>query len=86
MFTYMTFLLPVTAALSAILMLPWWSFYFDVTPKIVVILMGAAVVFVMRRDWPAEESTAARPLRYFTMIAMAQAMRRALLRKTVASP
>ncbi len=70
----MTFLLPVTAALSAILILPWWSFYFDVTPKVVVILIGAALVFVMRREWPSDESPAASPLRYFTVIAVAQAM------------
>ncbi len=74
MFTYMTFLLPVTAALSAILILPWWSFYFDVTLKIVVILIGAALVFVTRREWPDDESREAAPLRYFTIIADAQAM------------
>ncbi len=38
----MDLLLPIVAAIVAILILPGWSFYFDVTPKIVVVLGGAA--------------------------------------------
>jgi O-antigen ligase len=43
----MTLLLPIVAALSAILLLPGWSFFFDVVPKVVVILVGAALVFLL---------------------------------------
>jgi len=38
----MKFLLPVTAALTAILILPGASFYFDVAPKATVVLIAAA--------------------------------------------
>lgn len=38
----MKFLLPVTAALTAILILPGASFYFDVAPKAAVVLVAAA--------------------------------------------
>ncbi len=46
---YMTLLLPIVAALSAILLLPGWSFFFDVVPKVVVILAGAALVFLPKK-------------------------------------
>jgi len=70
----MTLLLPIVAALSAILLLPGWSFFFDVVPKVVVILLGAALVFLFRGQWPADlrRDPAAKPLRYFTAIAAAQ--------------
>jgi O-antigen ligase len=45
----MTLLLPIVAALSAILLLPGWSFFFDVVPKVVVILLGAALVFLPKK-------------------------------------
>jgi O-antigen ligase len=69
----MTLLLPMVAALSAILLLPGWSFFFDVVPKVVVILIGAALVF-LPRGWVGVGETTARPLRYFGIIAAAQAM------------
>jgi O-antigen ligase len=67
----MTLLLPVVAALSAILILPGSSFFFDVIPKAIVILLGAALVFVLPRRWPAG-LLKSKPLRYFTIIAAAQ--------------
>src|SRR5579871_1189660 len=67
----MTLVLPIVAALSAILILPGVSFYFDVVPKVVVILLGAAAVFLVRRERPAAASA---PLRWFTMIVAAQAV------------
>src|SRR5437868_5849342 len=42
----MDLLLPIVAAIVAILILPGWSFYFDVTPKIVVVVAAAAVALV----------------------------------------
>lgn len=39
----MKFLLPVTAALAALLILPGASFYFDVVPKAAVVLIGASL-------------------------------------------
>jgi O-antigen ligase len=73
----MTLLLPIVAALSAILLLPGWSFFFDVVPKVVVILLGAALVFLLpRAKWPAHlwSDPAAKPLLYFAAIAAAQAI------------
>jgi O-antigen ligase len=67
----MTLLLPVVAALSAILILPGSSFFFDVIPKAIVILLGAALVFLLPRRWPAG-LLKSKPLRYFTIIAAAQ--------------
>ncbi len=71
----MTLLLPIVAALSAILILPGWSFFFDVIPKVVVILLGAALVFSLRWRWRAGllQTPASKPLRYFAIIAAAQA-------------
>jgi O-antigen ligase len=47
----MKFVLPVTAALAAILILPGVSFYFDVAPKAAVVLIGAALaVNLFKRD------------------------------------
>src|SRR5579872_1254216 len=42
----MDLLLPWVAALVAILIVPGWSFYFDVTPKVVMVLAGAALALV----------------------------------------
>src|SRR5580698_266092 len=47
----MPFLLPSMAALAALLILPGWSFYFEVTPKVAVILLAAAAAIPMIR-WP----------------------------------
>src|SRR5271170_6781367 len=52
----MAFLLPSVAALVALLILPGWSFYFEVTPKVVVILLGAAVAIPFLR-WPRTRRT-----------------------------
>jgi O-antigen ligase len=52
----MAFLLPSVAALVALLILPGWSFYFEVTPKVVVILLGAAVAIPFLR-WPQTRRT-----------------------------
>ena len=47
----MNFVLPMTAALVAILILPGASFYFDVAPKAAVVLVGAALaVNLLKRD------------------------------------
>jgi O-antigen ligase len=47
----MNFVLPVAAALVAILILPGGSFYFDVAPKAAVVLVGAALaVNLLKRD------------------------------------
>jgi O-antigen ligase len=70
----MTLLLPIVAALSAILILPGASFFFDVIPKVVVILAGAALVFVLPRRWPGVlwKAPHAKPLRLFTILATVQ--------------
>src|SRR5271155_3663332 len=47
----MNFLLPSVAALVALAIVPGWSFYFDVTPKIVIVLLGAAAAIPLLR-WP----------------------------------
>jgi O-antigen ligase len=65
----MDFLLPCVAALVAILILPGWSFYFDVTPKIVVVVAGAAVALAFLRRWPQPASPR---LRWFLGIVTAQ--------------
>jgi len=52
----MAFLLPSVAALVALLILPGWSFYFEVTPKVTVILVGAAAVIPFLR-WPQARRT-----------------------------
>jgi O-antigen ligase len=68
-------LLPVVAALAAILILPWWSFSFDIVPKVVVILAGAALVCLVPRKRPDfRGDPATGPLRWFAMIAAAQAI------------
>ena len=40
----MSLLLPIVAALVSLLILPGWFFYFDIVPKVVVVLFGAAAV------------------------------------------
>jgi O-antigen ligase len=72
--------LPAAAAISAILILPPWSFSFDIVPKVVVILAAAALVFVLphnvlphrRRDFMRDPG--AKSLRYFAIILAAQAI------------
>ncbi len=55
----MTFLLPIVAALAALLILPGWSFFFDVTPKVVVAVAGAALALVLPRKLPSPLPAAA---------------------------
>jgi len=42
----MKLVLPIVAALVSIIILPAWSFYFEVTPKVVVVLIGAALALL----------------------------------------
>ncbi|HEY6339955.1 MAG TPA: O-antigen ligase family protein [Bryobacteraceae bacterium] len=51
-------LLPVLAAMVPLIVLPWWSFYYDVTPRVVLILAGAAFVLLSPAFWrvPATRS------------------------------
>ena len=42
----MRVLLPVVAALVPAVILPGFSFYFDITPKIVILLLGVALSLV----------------------------------------
>jgi len=43
--------LPLLVAMVPLLILPRWSFYFDVVPRIVVLLAGAAVAMVWTGAW-----------------------------------
>ena len=59
----------MVAALSAILILPWWSFFFDLIPKAIVILVGAALVLgaipaavITLRSLNAHDAMALNPL------------------------
>jgi O-antigen ligase len=71
----LVFVLSAGAAISAILLLPPWSFSFDIVPKIVVILAAAALVFVLPYKRPdIMRDPAAKPLRYFAIILAAQAV------------
>lgn len=65
----MTLLLPIVAALVSLLIVPGWSFSFDVTPKVVVALMGAAVALVLTRQTPAPATD---NLKWFAILAGAQ--------------
>lgn len=66
----MTFLLPMVAALVVLLILPGWSLFFDVTPKVVVAMAGAAVVLVLPRKIPAPLPPR---LKWFGLLAALQA-------------
>jgi O-antigen ligase len=72
--------LPAAAAISAILILPPWSFSFDIVPKVVVILVAAALVFVLphnvlpHRRPGFMRDPGAKSLRYFAIILAAQAI------------
>ena len=52
----MNLLLPTVAALVSILILPWWSFSFDVIPKVAVALMGGCVAFILSWKWPVPQT------------------------------
>jgi O-antigen ligase len=66
----MDVLLPCVAALVAVLILPGWSFYFDVIPKIAVLLAATAIVLWTARRKPASPT---RPLKIFFAVLAAQA-------------
>lgn len=67
----MNLLLPVVAALVSILVLPGWSFFFDVVPKIVVAIAGAALALVLAREKPVPQP---RSSQWFGALIAAQAM------------
>jgi O-antigen ligase len=67
----MTVLLPIVAALVSLLILPAWSFWFDVTPKVVVALLGAALACILFRDWPAFQEPR---VKWFGILAAFQAV------------
>src|ERR1700722_3690203 len=67
----MTILLPVVAALVSLLILPGGSFWFDVTPKVVVALLGAALACVLFHDWPAFQQPR---VKWFGILAAFQAV------------
>lgn len=49
----MAILVPFVAVLIPILTLPFWLFYFDVTPKAAALLLGAAAAFLLPSNAPA---------------------------------
>ena len=74
----MTLLLPVVAALVSLLILPGWSFWFDVTPKVLVALVGASIALMLPWQWPK-----GRRLQWFWILAGIQAL--AILTSTAIS-
>jgi O-antigen ligase len=74
----MTLLLPVVAALVSLLILPGWSFWFDVTPKVVAALIGASIALMLPWRWPRD-----RRIQWFWILAGIQAL--AILAGTVIS-
>jgi O-antigen ligase len=66
----MTFVLPTVATLVVLLILPGWSFYYDVTPKIVVAALGAALVLLFP---PVVPSPLPRHLKWFGILAACEA-------------
>src|SRR5690242_1651856 len=78
--TYMRILLPTVAALVPLLIAPHLLFYFDVTPKVVVLIFGAmaALILAMRRPKPLEILIATRIGRWFCILLAAQVLSLAL--------
>jgi O-antigen ligase len=66
----MALLLPVTAAFVALLILPGWSFFYDVIPKVVVALLGGAIAVLLPLRVP---SPLPRKLKWLGMLAIAYA-------------
>jgi O-antigen ligase len=67
-----------TIGLVALILVPGWFFYFDVTPKLVALLLGAAVCAVLWRG--------GRPNRAFTLLALFTALSAALSAGLSSSP
>ena len=78
--TYMRILLPIVAALVPLLIAPHLLFYFDVTPKVLVLIFGAmtALILAMLRPKPVEILIAARIGRWFCILLAAQVLSLAL--------
>jgi len=74
----MNVLLPGVAALVAVLIVPGWSFYFDVVPKVVILLAGAALALWL---WPRQARSTS--LTWFFAMLAAQAL--AILLATIFS-
>jgi hypothetical protein len=68
----------VTIGLVALILAPGWFFYFDVTPKLVILLAGAAVVAVL---WRGE-----RPNRVYTLLTILTAISAAISVSLSSSP
>src|SRR5713101_5972716 len=72
--SYMQILLPAVAALVPLLITPGLLFYYDVTPKILVLVFGVvfAIVLAARdRKW-LEFFSANRPARWFSVLLVLQ--------------
>jgi O-antigen ligase len=67
-----------TIGLVALILVPGWFFYFDVTPKLVVLLAGAAVCAVLWRD--------GRPGRFYTFLTLGTSLSAALSAAFSSSP
>src|SRR5579864_5375446 len=67
----MSLLLPVVAALVALLILPGVAFSFDVTPKVVVTIAGAAMALILSCQWPAPRT---RSFQWFSILAALEAV------------
>jgi len=67
----MRFVLPVVAALLPIVIAPGFLFYFDVTPKLLILLTGMSIALVL---WRGELPTGSRLNRMFLVLLGAQAL------------
>ena len=74
--TYMRILLPVVAALAPLLVAPRLLFYFDVTPKILVLIFGAvaALILAMLKPKPLDALIISRIGRWFCILLAAQVL------------
>jgi len=68
----------VTVGLVALILAPGWFFYFDITPKLVVLLAGAAVCAVFRRG--------ERPAHSYTLLTLCTAVSLAISSAVSTSP
>jgi O-antigen ligase len=67
----MSYLLPGVAALASLLILPFWSFSFDVIPKVVVILAGSALALLHPRQVPVPRTAT---FKWFEILVAVQAL------------
>ena len=68
----------VTVGLVALILAPGWFFYFDITPKLIVLLVGAALCAVL---WRGE-----RPSRVYTLLTVLTAVSLAISAAVSSSP